>query len=78
MIIAYILINTEHDKTRIVSKKLEKLEEIQEVDEVYGEYDIITKAVVQDLKELREFLYNKIRVIDGITRTETLISTNAS
>ena len=77
MITAYILINTEHDKTRIVSKKLEKLGEVKEVEEVYGEYDIVIKVVVEDLKELREFLYNKIRVLDGIMRTETLISTNA-
>ncbi len=78
MITAYLLINTENDKTRIVSKKLEQLEEITEIDEVYGEYDIIAKVMVSDLKELREFLYNKVRVIDGLLKTETLISTSAS
>jgi len=75
MITAYLLINTEHDKTRIVSTKLSKLEEIEEVTDVYGEYDIIAKIRVNDLTELREFIYNKVRIINGITRTETLIST---
>ncbi len=78
MILAYILINTTHDRTRIVSKKLSQIEGIQEVEEVYGEYDIIAKIVVNNLDELREVIYNKIRVIDGILRTETLISTSAS
>ncbi len=73
-VIAFILINTEHDKTRLVAKKLLKIPEVLEVHEVYGQYDIIIKIQLPTLAKLKDLLYNKIRMTEGVLKTETLLT----
>ena len=71
--IVYFLVNVEHGKLKIVSNALQKIEEIVEVVEVFGRYDIIAKALVDDDYHLKSFYQNKITLLSGITRTETVI-----
>jgi DNA-binding Lrp family transcriptional regulator len=71
--VVYFLINVEHGKLKIVSNDLRKIEEIVEVVEVFGRYDIIAKALVNDDYHLKSFYQNKITLLSGITRTETVI-----
>jgi DNA-binding Lrp family transcriptional regulator len=47
--------------------------EIKDIDELYGEWDIITKASVETIEELDALLSEKMRKIEGVTLTSTMI-----
>lgn len=70
---AIILINTRVGKEGEVIKKLLKIEEVQEVYFVYGVYDIIVKVKADDINKLREVVTTKIRKIDNILSTSTMV-----
>jgi len=67
-----MLINAKHGKNRIVSGALQKLENISEIHEVYGRYDIVAKIEAESLSKMRKFIQNKIMIIEGIVRCESL------
>lgn len=71
---AFILINTDVSKEDEVVEKLKTLAEVKEVDMVYGIYDIIAKVEAPDLKSIREGVSDRIRNIDGIRKTMTMIA----
>jgi DNA-binding Lrp family transcriptional regulator len=43
---------------------------------VTGGTDLIVKVRVKDVEELNEFVINKLRSIDGVDKTQTLIVLN--
>ncbi len=57
-----------------VSSELEKIPEILTVHYTTGSYSIFAKIACRDTNHLREILHDKVQQIEGITRTETLIS----
>ncbi len=69
----YILITTKHGKIKLVSAMLKKMEEIKEIAEVYGRYDIIVKVQTGSDEDFKRFMQNKIRLVEDIEKTETLI-----
>jgi DNA-binding Lrp family transcriptional regulator len=71
--IAYILLKTVIAKEHEVAQKLQEIEEIVEVRVVFGEYDVVAKAQVEDVRALNEMV-TKIRRIDGVAATSTLIA----
>ncbi|HLD04567.1 MAG TPA: Lrp/AsnC ligand binding domain-containing protein [Candidatus Nanoarchaeia archaeon] len=73
MIIAYMLVSTRQGKLKLVSTALRKLEPIKELHEVYGRFDIVLKVEFEDLSKLKEFIQNKIQIVEGIAKTETLL-----
>ena len=72
MVLVYMLINAKHGKNMIVAGALEKLDKVVEVHEVYGRYDIVVKLEADSLAKMRKFIQNKIMIIEGIVRCETL------
>jgi len=40
----------------------------------YGEYDLIVRIEVDSLDELDFFIFNKLRAIEGVEATTTLIA----
>lgn len=73
MIIAYILLKTVIAKEHDVAQRLQEIEGIIEVRVVFGEYDVVAKAQVEDVRALDEMV-TKIRRIDGVAATSTLIA----
>ncbi len=73
MIIAYILLKTIIAKEHEVAQKLQEIEGIVEARVVFGEYDVVAKAQVEDVKALDEMV-TKIRKINGVAATSTLIA----
>ena len=67
-----MLINTKHGKNMIVAGALEKLDNVMELHEVYGRYELIVKLEAGSLGKMRKFIQNKIMIIEGIVRCETL------
>jgi len=73
LIIAYILLKTIIAKEHEVAQKLQEIEGIVEARVVFGEYDVVAKAQVEDVKALDEMV-TKIRKINGVAATSTLIA----
>jgi len=74
MAVAYILCVTEVGKEKDVQAKLKEINEVKEVYVVYGEYDLVVKVELDDLKALDVFITEKIRGIGHIQMTSTMIA----
>jgi Lrp/AsnC family transcriptional regulator for asnA, asnC and gidA len=61
-----IIIQTESELHEFVKEELSKLDEVSEVYSVSGEYDILIKVWVSNIKELNKLMNSKIRSIDGV------------
>lgn len=61
-----------------VIKRLEKLPEVVEAHYTTGVYSIFVKIVCRNTEHLREVLNNKMQSVEGIDRTETIISLEES
>ena len=71
---AYLLILVKPGEETTVVEKLNQMDEVKMTDVVYGEYDVIAKVEVPDMSALQKFLMEKIRKIDEIERTSTMIA----
>ena len=72
-VVAYVLMVTVVGKEHEVIEKLLKINGVSEARTVYGEFDILCVVMQDDLKLLDESI-TKIRRIESIMRTLTLIS----
>ena len=59
-----------------LAKKLKQYEFVEEAAMVTGGTDIIIKVRVKDIDELDDFVTKKLRNIDGIEKTQTMIVLN--
>lgn len=67
------------DKTSSFDSVFEELSTIKEVVELHlttGDYSIFAKVVCKNISDLQDILLNKINSINGIQRTDTIISLN--
>ena len=74
MVTSYTLARVEPAKDTSVYYEVKKLSEVKEVITTYGEYDLIIKVEVESLAELDTFVFHKLRVIEGVDSTTTLIN----
>ena len=56
-----------------VIQELKSIISVKEVQGVFGAYDIITKVETKTVEELRDIITWKIRKIDGIRSTLTMM-----
>jgi len=61
-----------------VAAAMKAIPEIVSAHYITGNYSIFIKIICRDTDHLREVLHDKIQAIDGIQRTETLISLEES
>ena len=71
-IVAYVLLNVMGGKEYEVAEKIRSIEGVTEALVVYGEYDVAARIVVDSMKALDRTV-TKIREIDGVLRSITLI-----
>ena len=76
MAIGYILITTQPSKEMSVYNELRELREVEEVHPLFGEYDIIAKLNAETADTIGQAVVEKIREIDGIVETKTLMGIN--
>ena len=74
MVSAVILLVVEKAKVNEVAEKLVDLPGITEVYSVAGQYDLVAIARVKDNEGVAEAVTRQMLKIDGIIRSETLIS----
>jgi len=70
---AYVLVNVEIGTESRIINELKKVPEIVEAWVVYGVYDIVVKVKAENPEKLKEVVSEKIRKIDGVRNTLTLI-----
>ncbi|NJE08342.1 Lrp/AsnC family transcriptional regulator [Thermococcus sp. M39] len=72
--IAFILITAQNGRENEIAENLKKIPEVKEAYVLYGDYDVIAKVEVEDLKRLNELRNEILKENRGILYTETLIS----
>jgi len=73
MAVAYVLINADVGKENDVLKELKTLSSVKEAYFVYGVYDIVAKIETGEVRELKEVVVTKIRRLDYVRSTLTMI-----
>ena len=74
MVSAIVLMHIERDKINAVAEQLADIDGVSEVYSVAGEYDLVSVIRVPNNDRLAEVVTEKMRGIEAITDTETLIS----
>ena len=70
---AYVLMTCELGAEESVISKLQSIEGVKEVHGIFGAYDILAKIESDRVEDLRETIAWKIRKIDSISSTLTLL-----
>jgi DNA-binding Lrp family transcriptional regulator len=69
-----VLLTTATGKENHVLQEMRKLPELSEVHQLFGQFDMIARIESQDYDVLCDIVLEKIRTIQGITSTKTLIT----
>ncbi|RME63209.1 MAG: Lrp/AsnC family transcriptional regulator [Caldilineae bacterium] len=77
MVTAIILMNVKRDRINEVAEELAELSGVSEVYSVAGRYDLAVIVRVRVNEELAELVTEKIRAVEDITYTETMIAFRA-
>jgi DNA-binding Lrp family transcriptional regulator len=72
-ILAYVLFKVASGTEREVAQKLIEFEEVTQSDILFGEYDVIARVSTEDLDKLEEFVSEKIRTVQNVLVTSTMI-----
>ncbi|MCL5948918.1 MAG: Lrp/AsnC ligand binding domain-containing protein [Candidatus Bathyarchaeota archaeon] len=56
-----------------VAQKLTEFEEVLHSDILFGEYDVVARIATEDLDKLEEFVSEKIRTVQNVLVTSTMI-----
>jgi DNA-binding Lrp family transcriptional regulator len=70
---AFVLITTEIGSESDVLKDLKKIEGIEETSAVYGVYDIVARVKAETMDKLKEIVTWRIRRLDRVRSTLTMI-----
>jgi DNA-binding Lrp family transcriptional regulator len=73
MPLAFVLINAEIGSEDEVLQELRKLSNVKESYVVYGVYDIVAKVEADSMDKLKEIVTWKIRRLDKVRSTLTMI-----
>ncbi len=72
---AFVLINVEPSNEENLLKDLKNIENIKEAYQIYGVYDMIAKVEAGNKEELKEIVTFKIRQLNNVRSTLTMIAT---
>ena len=70
---AYILLNVDSGSEDRVLEKLRSAAEVQEAFFSYGIYDLIVKIATDSMEQLKEIVSRRLRIINDVKTTVTLI-----
>lgn len=74
--IGLILLRLEAGKEEAVLAKIKDIKGVNKVQAVFGRWDLVATVEAQDLNALTSLVIKNIRAIDGVSATETLVSTS--
>jgi DNA-binding Lrp family transcriptional regulator len=70
---AFLLISAEIGREKDVASELEAIPNVREVHVTYGVYDVIAKVEAETPEKLKETITNKIRTLEHIKSTLTMV-----
>ncbi|MEM2901934.1 MAG: Lrp/AsnC ligand binding domain-containing protein [Candidatus Bathyarchaeia archaeon] len=70
---AFVLINAEIGSEHELLQDLKKIPNVKEAHAVYGVYDIVAKVEAETMEKLKELVTWKIRRLDKVRSTLTMI-----
>ncbi|MCS7097381.1 MAG: Lrp/AsnC ligand binding domain-containing protein [Candidatus Methanomethyliaceae archaeon] len=73
MPLAFVLINVEAGSDKEVLENIKKISEVKQAYMVYGVYDLVAILEADTLEKLRECVTKKIRQLDKVRSTMTMI-----
>ena len=73
MSLSYVFLNVELGSEEKVLKEVRKVPNVKECHRVYGFYDMIAKVEADSMDKLKEVITWKIRRLDGVRSTLTMI-----
>lgn len=73
MVTAFVLLNISRGKVNTVAEELANTDGVYEVHSVAGRYDLVAVIRVKSNDELAQLVTDKIRRLEGIEASETLI-----
>lgn len=73
---AFILINCELGSEKQIISDLKVIDCVKDVYEVFGAYDIVVNAESETVEKLRQLIIWKIRKVENIRSTMTLMGIN--
>lgn len=71
MVEAYVLIQTEVGKAKVVAEQVGIIDGVISAQDVTGPYDVVVRAEAEDVDALGRLVVAKIQAVNGITRTLT-------
>ncbi len=74
MTTAYVLITCDLGYEAEIIDEIKQLEDVKETHEVFGAYDILVKVESANVKDLRETITWKIRKLNRVRSTLTLMA----
>jgi len=74
MIKAYVLIVADPAHTRQVAEEIKRIPQVVEAHQVMGPYDIVAELEVENLTDIPPILGERIRKIEGIQSTTSLVA----
>ena len=73
MAVAFVPMNTNPESLKDVLKALKTVDGVREAYSAYGVFDIVAKVEVQDTERLRDIISWKIRKLQNVRSTETMV-----
>lgn len=73
--VAGVLIKTDPNKTKSVYEQIKSLEGVANITAVFGRFDIVVMIRALDIEAAGKMI-SKIRSVNGVLSTETLIATS--
>jgi len=77
MVTAIILIQTQRTRTNEVAEQLVEIAGVSEVYSVSGNYDLVAIIRVADNDALAQLVTDKLRPLEGIDKTQTMLAFKA-
>jgi len=71
---AYVLVNTELGQEKSILEALNLVETVSRIHTVYGVYDLIVEVEAESMDRLKEIILNKVRRIEHVKNTITLLT----
>jgi len=72
---AFVLVNTDMQSENTVLRAVKKINGVVEAYSLYGTYDLIAKIEAERMAELTQIVTWRIRKIDGVRSTLTMVVT---
>ena len=73
MVIAYVLINCDLGSDEQIIEELKHVSDVKDINGIFGAYDILAKVESPTMESLRETITWKIRKMDRVRSTLTLM-----